>query len=61
MVERGAGISVDSTLYVNKRIPQACFLNQRVVESSHREAQIDMLDPLFIPDESAWPKLIHGC
>ena len=26
----------------------------------YREAQTDIPDPLFIPDKSAWPKLLYG-
>ncbi len=57
MVERGAGMSVDSTLQVNNRIYAASFSIHRSLIIFTWKRKSKFPNHLFIPDKSAWPRL----
>src|SRR5271157_1927294 len=56
MVERGAGMSVDSTLQVDKRIHPTSFSNHRSLIIFTGKRKLTFPNPLFVPDKGAWPE-----
>ena len=57
MVERGTGMSVDSSLHVNKRIHPALFLKQGSLRIFTGKRKLAFPGRLFIPDKGDWPDL----
>jgi hypothetical protein len=60
MVERGAGMSIDSTLHVDKRIHTASFSYHRSLKIFTGKGKLTFPNSLFVPDRGAWPELSDG-